>query len=167
MSVLKGTIHHMAKGVVTDGLKSTVTVVLGAGAAGLVFGGANIGFVGPFTFAATLAGAIARAAAAAVVNHTEKYQDAIPGNTKTWQRCGVGLAAVYALACGSGVGFLMNDFKLTTKDDTHAPQTTPTTHKFNVEADPTAECIFIVKNGQASKVSGSCTITPAAVQAPK
>lgn len=156
MSTLKGKIHHMATAI--------ADVSVGAGA-----------IVGGFGFAAAGAVVAAITSIAAVVTYlvsdqitrkTVEYKDAIPADTqKTWKRCGIGLFATFSLACGIGAWALEQTHS--PKNDNHAAQTNQTTHKFNVEADPEAECILVVKQGQASTLSGSCTITPAAVQAPK
>ncbi|MDD3020278.1 MAG: hypothetical protein PHX61_04760 [Alphaproteobacteria bacterium] len=140
MSVLKGKIHHMAKGA------SGAAVVAGSGAVVVV--------------AVAVAAGVA---AAGVVEKTYKCAYTIPADTqKTWQRCGAGLLATFSLACGIGAGTLVSNHL--PKNDNNAPQTkqtTPTTGSFNVKAGETDECIIVVKKGQASTLSGSCEISPA------
>jgi hypothetical protein len=158
MSVLKGKIHHMAEGAsagagVVAGVAGAVAVV--AGVAGVAGVGAGLG--------AVVAGVVAGVGAGAVADKAHMYRYAIPVDIeKTWQRRGAGLLATFSLACGIGAETLVYNYL--PKNDNNAPQTkqtTPTTNRFNVEVGKTDECIIVVKNGQASTLSGPCEVRPA------
>lgn len=171
MSALKEKIHHLAAGAASTVGTVTIgasTVAVGAGAiafyaastAGTIAVAIGVGATAIGVGVGTVAVALV---ADVVADKTLKYKDTIPADSqKTWRRCGAGLLATFSLACGIGTGDLVHDYAPKNDNAPLANQTTPATNQFNVQARENDECVIVVKNKQASTLSGSCitTLTP-------